>query len=205
MLHVYRKWSNEKKEKAEMELNFLKSQINHHFLFNSLNSIYSLSESKSEHTSSAVLDLSAIMRYLLLDTPKAKVPLEEELNYIEHYINLQKYRLADNVKLTYEVKGSASSYEISPMLLLTFIENCFKHGVSTTKDSPITIYIEIHENLLELRTENSVVKSKVNVSNEGLGINNALKRLKHDYNGRFSLSNFADGDLYKVHLKLELK
>lgn len=205
LLYVYRSWVSSEKEKAEIELSFLKSQINHHFLFNSLNSIYSLSVQESKETPEAVHSLSYIMRYVLDETVKDKSLLSKELEYIHHYLSLQRVRLNEKIKLTYTEKGDAKNKLISPMILIPFIENCFKHGISTIHDCVINISIEIENNQLTLKTENEIIPtSNTKDVVSGIGIPNVIKRLEHDYFGKFIYTQNIIGNKYFVELKLEL-
>jgi len=205
LLHVYKSWISSEKEKTEIELSFLKSQINHHFLFNSLNSIYSLSVQESNETPKAVHSLSYIMRYVLDESVKDKSLLSKELEYIHHYLSLQRVRLNEKIKLTYTELGDIDKKLISPMLLIPFIENCFKHGVSTIHDCDITISIEIINNKLILKTENEIVyTSNTKEVVSGIGIPNVIKRLEHDYFEKFTYTKNIIGNKYIVELKLEL-
>jgi sensor histidine kinase YesM len=205
LLYVYRSWVSSEKEKAEIELSFLKSQINHHFLFNSLNSIYSLSVQESKETPEAVHSLSYIMRYVLDETVKDKSLLRKELEYIHHYLSLQRVRLNEKIKLTYTEKGDANNKLISPMILIPFIENCFKHGVSTIHDCTINISIEIQNTQLTLKTDNEIIPtSNIKDVVSGIGIPNVIKRLEHDYFGKFIYKKNIVGNKYFVELKLEL-
>lgn len=205
LLHIYKSWVASEKEKTDMELSFLKSQINHHFIFNSLNSIYSLSVQESTKTPNAVHDLSFIMRYVLDETVKEKTQLNIELEYIEHYISLQRIRLNEKVTLQYEVKGTSDNLFISPMILIPFIENCFKHGLSTVQDCAIKISIFIENNSLVLKTENNIMSNLNNTDIiSGIGIINVLKRLEHDYAGKYTYSKSELDNKYFVELKLIL-
>ena len=205
LLYVYKSWVSSEKEKTEIELSFLKSQINHHFLFNSLNSIYSLSVQESKETPEAVHSLSYIMRYVLDEAVKDKSLLSKELEYIHHYLSLQRVRLNEKIKLTYTEKGDAKNKLISPMILIPFIENCFKHVVSTIHDCVINISIEIENNQLTLKTENEIIAtSNTKDVVSGIGIPNVIKRLEHDYFGKFIYTQNIIGNKYFVDLKLEL-
>lgn len=205
LLHVYKSWVSSEKEKTEIELSFLKSQINHHFLFNSLNSIYSLSLQESKETPKAVHSLSYIMRYVLDETVKDKSLLSKELEYIHHYLSLQRVRLNEKIKLSYTELGDAKKNLISPMILIPFIENCFKHGISTIHDCAITISIEIENNKLILKTENEIIStSNTKEVVSGIGILNVIKRLEHDYFEKFTYTKNIIDNKYIVELKLEL-
>lgn len=205
LIYYYTRWVSTQKEKAEMELAFLKTQINHHFLFNSLNSIYALSEQKSENTSNAIMDLSTIMRYLLTETDSKFVPLKRELDYISHYVNLQKLRIPPNVKLDFQLKGDSGDLLIAPMILLTFIENCFKHGILTSKPCEIKIEIIVDNQILVLKTSNAIQDRINDSSMDKIGIENARKRLEHDYLNKYELVQNCNGFVYTVNLKMKLK
>lgn len=205
LLHIYKSWVSSEKEKSEIELSFLKSQINHHFLFNSLNSIYSLSVQESKETPQAVHSLSFIMRYILDETSKDKSHLSKELEYIHHYLSLQRVRLNEKIKLQYDVNGEVENKFISPMILIPFIENCFKHGISTVQDCAINISILIENNTLILKTENEIIStSNTNGVVSGIGVPNVIKRLEHDYFGKFQYHQNTIKNKYFVELKLEL-
>jgi len=143
-------------KQAQAELNMLKSQVNPHFLFNSLNSIYSLILSKSEIAADTVMKLSDLMRYLLESSQKRKVLVKHELDFLQNYIDLEKIRLGKKAKVNCEFKGDQSGKIISPLLLIPFVENCFKHGISVNPaDNVIDISIQVEENILTLRTSNN--------------------------------------------------
>jgi hypothetical protein len=193
------------REKTKAELSFLRSQINHHFLFNSLNNIYSLSLQGSPHTPKAIYSLSSIMRHMATATATFKIELQQELNFIHHYIEIQKLRLSENTMLHYTVEGNSEGKTIGPMLLIPFIENCFKHGVSTTRKSEIKIDIQIHETTLELNSRNTLLDQ---IDNEhiksGVGLVNVRKRLEFEYTGKHTLSVKSEGGYYKTYLNLHL-
>ncbi|WP_126974069.1 sensor histidine kinase [Gynurincola endophyticus] len=191
-------------EKLNAELNWLKLQINPHFLFNTLNSIYSQAHLKSSETESSILKFSGIMRYVIYDSHADKVPLEKDLTYIKNYIDLQKIRLSKQCTVEYQEEGNAAQLLIAPLLLITFIENAFKHGISYNKYSFININISIHNQLLTLTVKNSIVESGKIETESGIGIENALKRLKAIYKDRFQLDISTVNEVYVVNLKIEL-
>jgi len=147
-------------EQLKSELSFLKVQVNPHFLFNTLNSIYSLSVAKSGKTPNIVLKLSDLMRYMLYTSSKKMVDLKSEIEYIKNYIDLQKLRLFETVKIVFETKNSNNLHKIEPMLLIPFVENAFKYGISYTENCEINISIKVENNELILITENSVFNNK---------------------------------------------
>jgi hypothetical protein len=198
---------NEKKalENANLnaEVNFLKSQINPHFLFNTLNGIYSQAHSKSEHTEYSILKLSDLLRYVLYDSSEEKVDLVKDIRYLSNYIDLQKIRLSKKVKIIYEVKGESAGKRIAPLLLITFVENAFKHGISYTNPSVINITIDIFEKTLTLIVSNPVVETNSFVSN-GLGLKNVKRRLDLLYPEKYLLDIVHNDSLYIVNLKMNL-
>lgn len=202
-LTVYRKLLKAQNEKTEMELAFLKSQINHHFLFNSLNSIYVLSLQNNPKSSPSIHSLSFIMRYILDESVKGKTQLGKELEYLHHYIELQRLRLNTKVSLNFTVLGEPQNLEISPMILIPFIENCFKHGLSTVEDCEIFISITITGNQLHLYTKNEIFESHP-TNNIGIGTKNVVKRLDFDYPNKYELDAKREGENYIVNLNLTL-
>jgi two-component system LytT family sensor kinase len=198
---------NEKKalENAHLnaEVNFLKSQINPHFLFNTLNSIYSQAHQKSDHTEYSILKLSELLRYMLYESAEPKVPLERDILYLNNYIDLQRMRLSSKVNIHYNVEGELEGNTIAPLLLITFIENAFKHGISYTKASVINISIKIFEKTLTLLVSNPVTESNSFV-NGGVGLKNVARRLELLYAGHYLLDIVNNDHLHIVNFKLNL-
>jgi sensor histidine kinase YesM len=200
---VENKLIENEKEKIKAELAFLNAQINPHFLFNTLNNIYSLSISNSPKASASILGLSKILRYITSEIHNEMVPLEKELTCIEEFIKLQKLRLStDTVRLKFEINGSRLNKKIAPLLLMTFIENAFKYGVSNERASPIDISIDIHDDRLEFYSKNLMHQHNKSLEHMGLGILNAKKRLDHLYSGKYSLTIDRNNELYEVKLNL---
>jgi hypothetical protein len=192
-------------EKANAELSYLKAQINPHFLFNTLNSIYSLAILKNEKTADAVVKLSDMMRYVLNDSNANFVVLEKELNYISNYIELQRMRLTSNVKLTYVCEGSVIDKKIAPLVLIPFIENAFKHGVNSEENSAIDIHISISETELKLQVKNNCVSTNNNTLNKsGLGIENTRQRLNLLYPQNYTLNIIEKDSMFTVILVLNI-
>ncbi len=193
-------------EKLNTELSFLKAQINPHFLFNTLNNIYALAASKSEQTANAVMKLSNIMRYVLTEARNDLVPLEKEIQFITHYIELQKMRTTDKTCIEFNVLGETVDKQVSPLLFLPFIENAFKYGVSTREKSPIIILMEVGSSELHFKVRNnkynhSLVKT---IHNTGIGINNTRRRLDLLYKNRHTLEILDDAATYTVNLNIHL-
>ena len=197
---------NEKKalENANLnaEVNFLKSQINPHFLFNTLNSIYSQAHSRSVNTEHSILKLSELLRYVLYDSGDNKVELSKDIQYINNYIDLQRLRLSQKIKINYSVTGDMQNKKIAPLLLITFIENAFKHGISYSLASCIDISIVIFEKTLTLSVVNPILE-KDSFEPGGLGLKNVKRRLELLYPGH-QLDIFCNESLHIVNLKIDL-
>ncbi len=200
------------KEKVNTELSFLKSQINPHFLFNSLNSIYSLSNSKSELTKDAVLLLSDMMRYMLHESNGGRVPLNKEINYIENFIALQRLRIANksNISIRFNCNGEHNGHLVEPLLFIPFIENAFKHGISYSETSIINIKLKIFHDKLIFETLNSQPSNKeyctIKTKNEpyGIGLSNIARRLDLLYPKKYKLKYNKRNDLFSAKLELDL-
>lgn len=210
-IKVMQKWMDSERrnkqienEKLQAELSFLKSQINPHFLFNTLNNIYSLAESKSDQTQVAVMKLSNIMRYVLTEARQDSVPLEKEMQFINDYIELQKIRTTDKTSVGFTVIGDVSGKKISPLILLPFTENAFKYGVSTRELSPINILIESHKNHIHFRIINQKHNhGKTNLIKTGIGINNTRRRLELLYPGKYELDIKDEPSTYTINLNIQ--
>jgi len=207
LAYSFIKSQNEKKSLENLnlnaEVNFLKSQINPHFLFNTLNSIYSQAHNKSEHTEYSILKLSELLRYVLYETGEERVPLERDIQYINNYIDLQRIRLSSKITLRYTINGNLSGNTIAPLMLITFIENAFKHGISYTQPSVIDIDITVFEKTLTLTVSNPVVKNDI-FTQGGLGLKNVTRRLELLYPGKHNLTISQTDNQYLVNLKIDL-
>lgn len=199
----YSRLKQAEEEKLKSELSFLKAQINPHFLFNTLNSIYALAVKKSDSTPEAVTKLAAIMRYVITDASHDFVSLEKEINYVSSYVELEKLRLTKKVHLSYTVEGDVSGKRINPMLFIPLIENTFKHGVSTSEASTIDIRLIAGKNTLCLSTSNTLVHRDKSTNN-GLGIENVKRRLNLLYNGKHELKISETEKEFSVNLVLTL-
>ncbi|NVN94544.1 MAG: sensor histidine kinase [Bacteroidetes bacterium] len=191
------------KEKLQTELSNLKAQINPHFLFNVLNTIYALSLKKSDDTPSAVMQLSKLLRYIVNETQADKVPLEKEINCIDNYIDLQKMRISETVEITYKKTGTFTEVFIAPLLLIAFVENTFKHGISTHEVSPILIEISLEKNLFSFKTKNRIFKHK-NQDSVGIGLENTRKRLQLIYPENHKLIISETANMFNVELLITL-
>jgi sensor histidine kinase YesM len=213
-IRVTENWYENEKQKKEMEnqklgaeLSLLKSQINPHFFFNTLNSIYSLAIIKSKKTPEAVLKLSEIMRYIIYDTERKLVPLSKEIEYIANYIELQRLRLPEDIKVKFRTDIREGEPVIEPLLLLPFVENAFKHGVDIEKGGTISVAVTLVGNELTLHVENPLVDINGQVKNgaSGVGMNNTMKRLKLLYHDNFKFTAGPVKKNYVVNLILILK
>lgn len=190
-------------QRLTAELSFLKSQINPHFLFNSLNSIYSLAYQKSDTTPEAILKLSEIMRYMLYECNDNKVELTKELQYLQNYIDLQKIRFGNKAFINFEVKGEVTNQHIVPLLLISFIENAFKHGIANDAASPIKLKINLEDGHLYFFIQNKKHTHNRD-SSGGIGLNNVRRRLDLLYPGKYNLEIRDEADTYTVQLSLVL-
>lgn len=189
-------------EKAHAELSFFKAQINPHFLFNTLNNIYALAVSGSAHTAPSILKLSQMMRYITEEATGHYVPLEDELACLENYVELQKLRLNAKTGLDFTVQGRPDGIKIAPLILMTFVENAFKYGVSNHRESLIRIVIEMAEKDIHFFCQNRIIDRNKDEDRTGVGILNTQKRLDLLYSGSYDLDIGNDGDVFTVNLKL---
>lgn len=194
------------KERTEAELRNLKSQLNPHFLFNTLNNIYSLIAIDRDRAQWAVHSLSRLLRYVLYDNDENKVPLEQEIAFIRSYIELMKLRLAGNVTVEVSLPDDCRGVRIAPLLFITLIENAFKHGVSTEKPSFVRIRISLREDDIVICTiENSCFpKSDDDRSGSGIGMQNLLRRLNLLYPQAHSLRQQQIGGTFLTQLIVNL-
>jgi hypothetical protein len=213
-VRVTESWYENEKQKKEMEnqklgaeLSLLKSQINPHFFFNTLNSIYSLAIIKSNKTPEAIIKLSEIMRYIIYDTERKRVPLSKEVEYIANYIELQRLRLTKEIQIVFNTELSQEESVIEPLLLLPFIENAFKHGIDIEKGGRILISIVQSGNILQLHVENPLIEESVFPQNgsSGVGMNNTMKRLNLLYQDNYTLTAGPVEDNYVIDLVLKLR
>ncbi|MEO3406777.1 sensor histidine kinase [Mucilaginibacter sp. CAU 1740] len=189
-------------EKAHAELSFLKAQINPHFLFNTLNNIYALSVTDSEHTSESIMKLSNIMRYVTDEVTEDFVLLQSEIDCIVDYIDLQKLRLGKKTELTVNFSGDIGLQKVPPLVIMTFIENVFKYGVSKHEASVIRINIDVKDNKILFLCENTIFDNRPTSNRKGIGISNTRQRLQHIYPGKHSLNISSENNMYRVELEV---
>ncbi|RAV27957.1 histidine kinase [Sinomicrobium soli] len=189
-------------EKMTSELQFLKAQLNPHFLFNSLNSVYSLSVKKSNDTPEAILTLSELMRYMLYEANRDFVPLGKELDYIKNYIKLQRLRLSDGEKVTLNIYGNERDKKIQPLLFISFIENAFKYGTDYTGKTVVKTVISIRDDSIHFFISNIVGSYKKDTESSGVGLQNIRNRLDLLYPDMNKLDVTDDGKIFTVSLTL---
>ena len=197
-------------EQKESELQLLKSQLSPHFLFNVLNNLYGLSLKQGDKVSPMLLKLSGLLRYSLYDTNKTFVPLQDELNCIENYIELEKMRIGERLLLDVNIsKENIDETLIPPMLLMTFVENAFKHSKDTShKNVVINIHFQLVDGLIELIIKNNMsdeVRTLTNIDHSGIGLSVTQKRLDLLYGDKYSFQTFNEEGFYKICLKIKTK
>ena len=171
------------------ELNLLKAQVQPHFLFNTLNNIYSLSQSGSPQAPSMIAKLSDLMRYFIDDSPKDKVPLATELEFIENYLQLEQIRMRHPLSVNIQVDGDIKNINVPPMLLMPFIENVFKHGIDKTQhNNELRANLLVHNGRLIYKVVNSLHGENGTCISGGFGLTNLRKRLELLYPGRFEIN-----------------
>ena len=205
-------WFDSQKLRSELllqnqtsELALLRSQVNPHFLFNTLNNIYSLVYRKSEDAPAAVMKMSSIMRYMLFDAAADKVPLDKEIEYLKSFIELQQLRTRQKDFVSLSVRGAIEGRTIVPMLLIPFVENAFKHGNKNAPSPGITIGLSVEPGWILFEVSNYLKKSR-EVSHDqvkGIGLNNVRRRLELLFPGKHTLETWEDQEMYYVKLILE--
>ena len=190
-------------QKKDMELQFLKSQLNPHFLFNSLNNIYSLAYQKSDKTADAILKLSEIMRYMIYESNDSWVALNKEVAYVQSYIELQKLRFKDGAAVELTLNGEIDGQRIVPLILISFVENAFKHGVANDPKDPIRINIIANQKILHFSITNKKSKSNKDAMG-GVGLNNVERRLQLLYPDRYKLNIVNSATHYTSELMLDI-
>ncbi len=190
----------------QSELSFLKSQINPHFLFNTLNSLYALTLKKSDKAPELVLQLSDMMRYMLYKSNEKEVPLEQEIRYIENYLALERTRYGDKARIEFDYVGEpASQYRIAPLLFITFLENSFKHGLSQSIEHGfVECFIYTENGVIDYTLQNSKTTERDDhYFQGGIGLVNVKRRLELIYPKRYQLDIHETEDTYIVNLKIE--
>jgi hypothetical protein len=196
------------KEKLEAELNFLKSQVHPHFLFNTLNNLYALTLKKSDQSPEVVLKLSEMLDYMLYQCNEDKISLDKEIKLINNYISLEKLRFSDKADIDAQFSGRTANKFIAPMILFPLVENCFKHGLSAdTKGGWIKIMLVIEKDNIRFELNNSKPQKSSKKQEEvgkGIGLNNVIKRLDLIYPDKYKLDISDKENSYGCLLTLDL-
>jgi len=194
-----------KQTQLNAEIKYLKYQVQPHFLFNTLNNIYALVDTAPVKAKQSIHTMSKMMRYLLHDASNNKVPLVKEIEFLERYIDLMQLRVSSNLVLTKNFPIINQPIKIAPLLLITFIENAFKHGIDAIKDSYITIDLEIEKEHIKYAVINSSFPEKENNTDSGIGLENLKKRLDILYPNRFNLVTKEENNTYIAQLTFKYK
>lgn len=193
------------KENAEAKLQLLKAQVHPHFLFNTLNNLYSLTLTGSDKTPLVVSHLSDLLRFMLYECDEAEILLATEIEVLKKYVELEKLRYGNRIDVSFVCSGTTSELMIAPLLLLPFVENSFKHGISDQLDQCwINLHLHADHNQLSFHLSNSYSKEKSEALFGGIGLQNIKKRLELLYNNRYELSVTEEEDIYVVKLRLQL-
>lgn len=194
-------------EKLEAELKFLKTQIHPHFLFNTLNNLYALTLKKSDHAPEMVLKLSELINYMLYECNAPKVPLNNELNFIKNYIEIERMRHGDNLDIKAMITGETTGVYVAPMIILPFLENSFKHGVNEELDkSWVYLDLSIIENKLKLSIENSKSETqRLDDHEHGIGLKNVKRRLDLLYRDDYRLDIIDGAKTFTVMMEINFR
>jgi LytS/YehU family sensor histidine kinase len=199
--------AEKEKELIHNELKALKAQVNPHFLFNSLNNIYSLSLKKSDSAPEVILKLSNVLRYMIYESNEQVVDLEKEIDFIKNYIDLQKLRAKNPETVKLNIIGTIKDQKIAPLILIVFIENAFKHGVKgDTVNQYIIIDIEVEDGYVHFVSKNNIgsIDETENSEYKGLGLENVKRRLELVYHENYTLNLSKSTHTFKADLKIKI-
>lgn len=200
-----RKQERLQQQHAESQLNLLKSQVQPHFLFNTLNNIYFVAQRESPATAVLLEKLSSILRYFVDEAPKEKIALPAELNFIRNYIELEKMRMRYPLDVDIQEQSDRDTVLVPPMLLIPLVENVFKHGVDKLrKDNFIKLSVRVHQNRLDVRVENLLLPTAGKAASSGTGLHNLRSRLQLLYGTRYTLQAGEAASLYVAQLSIPL-
>jgi len=209
-------WLRHERDRKELEtqtmqseLRFLKSQINPHFLFNTLNSLYALTLKKSDSAPEIVIKLSEMMRYMLYECNERRVPLRKEVQYIKNYLALEQLRQGQNSEIEFDLRGAINEQQIAPLMFTPFLENSFKHGLNNQlAHGYVRIRLDVEKQKVQLQIENSKAPTKPVLNHGkpsgGIGLVNVRRRLNLIYPDRYNLQVHDEPNSYKVNLELDL-
>lgn len=191
-----------KQEKTQAELAFLKTQINPHFLYNSLNYLYSLAYPVSDKLADAIIKLSDLMRYMLHESKDGKVELQKEVDYLHNYLEIYRLRFEDNFFVNFNIQGQVNGQRVPSLVLIPFVENALKHGVVDNAAAPITINLKLEKDNLDFKVSNRINQNQKDHTT-GIGLPNIRRRLELSYPGKYELEVQDDGQQYTATLKLQ--
>lgn len=208
-------WARYQRDRKELqtqtmqsELKFLKSQINPHFLFNTLNNLYALTLKKSDKAPEIVIKLSEMMRYMLYECNERRVLLSKEINYIQNYLDLESLRQSKDARIQFKVEGKATDQKIAPLLFIPFLENSFKHGLnSSISKGFVDIVVRIEDKHVQFQMQNSktdTLPMQTHKRSGGIGLANVRRRLKLQYPEKYELKIEDSPNTYSVNLDLDL-
>ena len=215
IIKIVSDWVKHQRERTDLqtqtmqsELRFLKSQINPHFLFNTLNNLYALTLKKSDKAPEIVVKLSEMMRYMLYECNEKRVPLSKEVKYIQNYLDLEALRQGKEVEINFEVYGEVTNQEIAPLMFIPFLENSFKHGLNHHIDQGyVDIRLDVKQDAIRLRIENSKPDSvplPEHPRSGGIGLVNVRRRLNILYPENYDLNIENEPNSYSIDLKIDL-
>jgi len=216
IFRIMNEWTIQQKDKKELEsqtlqseLKFLKSQINPHFLFNTLNSLYALTLKKSDLAPAIVLKLAEMMRYMRYECNEKEVLLSKEINYLKNYLELEKLRHGNNMDIDLKITGEIEKQKIAPLILIPFIENSFKHGANNQiGQGYVNFDLDVHQNELRMKLENSKTPSlpkALDKRSGGIGLVNVKRRMEIIYPNKHHLNILESPNTYKIELNLNLE
>ncbi|WP_201983529.1 sensor histidine kinase [Hymenobacter rubidus] len=200
-LHRERENRQLREEKRAAEVAFLKTQINPHFLYNTLNMLFSMAYPVAKPVANAILKLSELMRYMLHDTPDGQVDLEKEIEYLHNYLALYRLRFPDSFHVDFQVNGEPAGHRLAPLVLIPFVENAIKHGVLDDPAHPVHIHLNIEGEQLQFKVENQRNDGNKDTTT-GIGLPNLRRRLELLYPGRHALHAGAEGEQFTTSLRL---
>lgn len=205
-------WSIEKRRNEDLaqlqmstELKYLRTQIQPHFFFNTLNNLYALTLNKSDNAPRLVIKLSDMMQYILYEVNSSKANLLEEITHINNFIDIERLRFEDRVEAEMDITGDIEDVSVPPLLLLSFAENCFKHGMKDNEHLKISMSFDVtNKGYLEMTLINNFNPHTTSDSNSGIGNENAKRRLKLLFSNNFILESKVKGSTYTLFLKIPI-
>ncbi|WP_375437688.1 sensor histidine kinase [uncultured Hymenobacter sp.] len=203
VLNTIRKEQLEK-QAAETELNYLKSQINPHFLFNTLNNIHTLVYKQAPTAPDAVMHLASLMRYMIYEANAAMVPLAREMDYLRDYVSLQQLRYKNSAVVDLQIAGETASYHIAPLLFIHLLENAYKHSPARLEPGDLRVRVELADGMLTFSVQNPIARKPTNLLEEpgGIGLPNVRKRLALLYCDQHTLTIENTGEIFTVLLTI---